>query len=238
MPDSIPFGRVLSYKRINTLDGRDVLAVSRCLHRLGYRWREPTFEFGWRMRDNVELFRRHQNMNAIGVYDLPTHQHLSPLFEDYEKWLYTHAGQPKPPVGATNVDKLMHAIWTLYAQRPWHYHAVRPFLLYPNGHPIRYTFDCSWLVTQAFYMAGLADPNDYGYKGGYGNTESLRSNGRQVSTPAPADLVFYGYYGSSSNPAHVAMMVGHGKCIGFGSEAGPRLLDKDYRPVREYRRYV
>ena len=83
---------------MKTMTGRDVLAVSRALHRLGYRWREPTAAYGWQMRDNVQLFRRRQNMNALGVYDKATHEHLAPKFDDYERWLYNHANAvPAPP---------------------------------------------------------------------------------------------------------------------------------------------
>ena len=132
----------------------------------------------------------------------------------------------------------MHSVWTLYAQRPWHYHMVRPFILYPVGRHIAYTFDCSWFVTQCFYMSGLQDPNGVKYRGGVGNTETLRAHGTQVGGPAPGRLVFYGSYGSASNPAHVAMCVDHGKCIGHGSEGGPRLLPVGYRTPTQYREYV
>jgi cell wall-associated NlpC family hydrolase len=232
------FHRNLVYHQVRTMTGRDVLAVSRCLHRLGYRWQEPTDAYGWHMRDQVQLYRRRSNMNPLGVYDAPTHAHLAPEFDAYERWLYTHAQSTPSPPASDPVGRLMHAAWTLYAQRPWMYHAVRPFILFPAGRHIPYAFDCSWLCTQAFYQSGLPDPNGVGYRGGQGNTESLRAHGHSVTDPQPGDLAFWGYYGSSSNPAHVAMCVDNGKTIGFGSSGGPRLLPINYRPLREVRRYV
>lgn len=230
------FGRVLQYNPKKVMSGRDVLAVSRCLHRHGYRWKEPTMDFGWRMRDNVELFQRRHNQNPDGVYDEPVHKYLAPLFDGYEHWLYTHAPVvPKPPSDeAQKRGRLMQALWTLYAQRPWGYHAVRPFILYPVGKHIAYAFDCSWMVTQVFYMAGLPDPNGLNYRGGIGNTSTLAAHGTRVSKPTAGDLAFY------SNPDHVAMISNEAGTmdIGFGSSGGPRLLGVNYRPVVEFRSYV
>ena len=98
MSKLVPFKRNLVYKQVKTMEGRDVLAVSRCLHRLHYRWKEPTLAYGWQMRDNVQLYRRRQNMNPIGVYDQATHGHLAPEFDEYERWLYAHViATPSPP---------------------------------------------------------------------------------------------------------------------------------------------
>jgi cell wall-associated NlpC family hydrolase len=232
------FARNLVYKRVKTMEGRDVLAVSRCLHRLHYRWKEPTLAYGWQMRDNVQLYRRRQNMNPLGVYDAPTHAHLSPEFDDYERWLYSHVQAPPTQAETDPAGRLMHAIWTMYAQRPWHYNMVRPFILYPVGRHIGYTFDCSWFVTQAFYMAGLQDPNGFGYHGGMGNTSTLQQHGTQVAQARPGDLLFYGSWGSGSDPAHVAMACSERNGMGFGSSGGPRVLPMGYRTIRSIRRYT
>jgi cell wall-associated NlpC family hydrolase len=226
------FHRNLVYHQVRTTTGRDVLAISRCLHRLHYRAKPPTDAYGWGMRDNVQLYRRRQNMNPLGVYDAPTHAHLAPEFDEYERWLYTHVQAPPSPEPSTNVDRLMHAIWTMYSQRPWWYHAVRPFILYPVGRHVAYAFDCSWFVTQAFYMSGLPDPNGFGYHGGIGNTSTLAVHGTRVSDAKPGDLLFYG------NPDHVAMACSEKMCMGFGSSGGPRIYPHGYRPISQIRRYV
>jgi cell wall-associated NlpC family hydrolase len=226
------FHRNLVYHQTRTVTGRDVLAVSRCLHRLGYRWKPPTDAYGWAMRDNVQLYRRRQNMNDIGVYDQPTHSHLAPNFDEYERWLYTHVQAPPSPDPVDNVGRLMHSLWTCYAQRPWHYRMVRPFILYPVGRHIAYTFDCSWYVTQVFYMSGLPDPNGFGYRGGVGNTGTLAAHGTRVSDPRPGDLIFY------SDPDHVGMACSERNVMGFGSEGGPRVAPQGYRTISQIRRYV
>jgi len=232
------FGRVLRYHRFGAADkGRDVLAVSRALHLHGYRWSEPTDTYGWRMRDNVELFQRRHNQKDDGVYDAPVHAYLAEMFDPYSDWLYRNAEQRPVKPDASPRDRLMRAVWYLYAKRPWTYHAVRPFLLYNYEQKLRYAFDCSWFAKQVYFLARLPSP-DGGYAGGNGNTETLRAHGRHVSVPNPGDLAFYGYYGSSSNPAHVCVCVANQKTIGFGSSGGPRLLDLHYRTLREVRAYV
>ncbi len=235
----VAFGRTLRYHRFGAADkGRDVLAVSRALHLHGYRWAEATDTYGWRMRDNVELFQRRHNQNPDGVYDGPVHEYLAPLFDGYSDWLYANAEQRPERPDVTDRDRLMHAVWYLYALRPWVYHPVRPFILYTYDQRVGYAFDCSWFAKQAYYLARVASPDGLSYGSGMGNTETLRAGGRRVSVPSPGDLVFYGWFGSSSDPAHVAVCVAHGKCIGFGSSGGPRLLDLNYRPIREIRAYV
>lgn len=239
-PHPITFYRELKYRLGRSPEGRDVLAVSRALHQHGFRSADATMIFGWRMRDNVELFRRHQNMNAIGVYDRETHRHLTPLFDSYGRWLYTHHDhQPPQPSPDQRIDSLMHALWSCYAMRPWVYRAIRPFMLYAQGTRIRYTYDCSWFFKQVYYMAGLPSPDQDGYQGGYGNTESLRVHGRAViGGIQPGDGIFYGEFGNRNDPAHVAMASGNGMCIGFGSSGGPWLEPQNYRPIRTVRRYV
>src|SRR5262245_28291311 len=228
---SLPaFNRRLSYKRLDPMKGRDVLAVERTLEREGFRKRKPVLTYGWRARENVKAFQADAKLRVTGVYDLRTHQKLAPLFDDYDRWLYNHSLAPAKPVASPR-DKLMRAVWALYATKPWDYHLVRPFLLYSWTQRIRYHYDCSWFATQVYYRARLPDPNGYSYKGGYGNTESLRGQGVRVNKALPGDLVFYGSYGSSTDPAHVVVAVAHGNCIGHGSTGGPRLLPQTYRDI-------
>lgn len=81
--------------------------------------------------------------------------------------------------------------------------------------------DCSSFVTSVYKSAGLKDPNDTAFSGGY--TGTLGQNGRRVMNPKPGDLILYG-------PAphhHVEMYVGPGdKTIGHGSApVDPGVID-------------
>lgn len=234
----VAFGRVLRYRALRRMTGRDVLAVTRTLHMHRYQWASPTQSYGWRARDSVRLFQRVRRLPVDGVYGEATHQKLAWLFDGYSDWLYTHADVTPTRPERTARDRLMHALWYCYSLRPWYYHPVRPFILYGYEDRVGYAFDCSWLVKQVFYLAKLPSPDGYSYSSGYGNTESLRAAGRQVATAMPGDVIHYGYYGSPSNPAHVAVASGNDHCIGFGASGGPFLLPVNYRPVREIRRHI
>ena len=133
MSKLVPFKRNLVYKQVKTMEGRDVLAVSRCLHRLHYRWKEPTLAYGWQMRDNVQLYRRRQNMNPIGVYDQATHGHLAPEFDEYERWLYAARDRDSQPThrrrrqaDAQRVDAVRAAAVALPPRPPVHPLPGRP----------------------------------------------------------------------------------------------------------------
>lgn len=74
--------------------------------------------------------------------------------------------------------------------------------------------DCSQWVTAMFHSAGLADPNDQSYGGGY--TGTLGAAGQYITRSAlqPGDLVLYG----SAPHHHVELYVGPGDTtIGHGS---------------------
>ena len=242
------FGRLLVFRPGAVMKGRDVLAVERTLRQRGFRPQAPGFEYGSHAHDNVLAFQRHVGLFRDGQYGSDTHRGLSPLFDDYSRWLYSHPDLPHPmraadlPAGGgdaqRDVGHLMHNLWGFYAMRPWNYHAVRPFTLYRSGEHVDKAFDCSWLVTEVYFAAGLPDPNGFDYHGGAGSTESLRVKGQRVSTAKPGDLIFYGTFGDELDPAHVVMASGNDKCIGFGSTGGPRLLPVDFRPVKDIRRYV
>jgi cell wall-associated NlpC family hydrolase len=46
------------------------------------------------------------------------------------------------------------------------------------------------------------------------------------------------YAGSNGVINHVAIYVGNGKVVSFGSEPGPLLLNVNYRTVAQTRRYL
>lgn len=113
------------------------------------------------------------------------------------------------------------------------YSQVRPF---PGYSQMRQTAtDCSGFVTDCYQEGGAPDPNGLGYTH-LGWTGTMMARGRKVSQAVPGDLHFW------SGPAHVAMDVGNGNIIGWGSLPGPKLLTLDdehsfhssYYGVRQY----
>lgn len=93
--------------------------------------------------------------------------------------------------------------------------------------------DCSssatWILWQAYLHFGLEDRlNGTGWKSGY--TGTLSKNGRRIyGTPKVGDLVFYG---RAWPYEHVAVSLGGRLVFSHGSDAGPYLLDLDYRSDR------
>jgi hypothetical protein len=83
-----------------------------------------------------------------------------------------------------------------------------------GGHDEPIVTDCSGFVTLVYKAAGAPDPNNRGYDG-FGYTGTLASNGRRTNDPQPGDLVFYG---SGPPWSHVAVYIGAGEVIGFGSD--------------------
>jgi cell wall-associated NlpC family hydrolase len=95
--------------------------------------------------------------------------------------------------------------------------------------------DCSSFVTLCYKEGGAPDPNRRGYDG-YGFTGTLWPRGVKVYTPRIADLVFYGW-GRSGWPTHVALYVGNGEVISFGSTPIRKLPIRyrgDYMGCRTY----
>lgn len=103
--------------------------------------------------------------------------------------------------------------------------------------------DCSafatWCLWNGLDHYGVRDTvNGQRWKAGY--TGTMWTHGKQVrkrSNVLRGDLALYGNpFGATG---HVAICVGGGKVISFGSEAGPFLLPIDYRAdVRQIRRYI
>lgn len=109
------------------------------------------------------------------------------------------------------------------------------------------TIDCSafatwvlWDATRGYHAADTDFANGADWKSGH--TGTLVQHGRKLrprERMRPLDLVFYGDEGW--RPAHVAIYVGGGKVISHGSEAGPFLLNVNYRSdvgIWATRRYV
>jgi hypothetical protein len=100
-----------------------------------------------------------------------------------------------------------------------------------TGEPNGYRSDCSQWVTSVYKSAGLPDPNGTDYT--WGNTRTLGSHGKLVSSPKPGDLGLYGSFPFH----HVEMVVGLNplRFAGHGSppvdQVAPGLPD-------QYRSYV
>jgi hypothetical protein len=101
--------------------------------------------------------------------------------------------------------------------------------------------DCSSSVTGLYWLAGLRDPNGFGYTG-LGYTGTLKNHGRvvwRIGQPLtllrPGDLIFYG----RGTFSHVTMYLASGRVYSHGSERGPYNLPALYRGDAYYaRRYV
>jgi hypothetical protein len=103
--------------------------------------------------------------------------------------------------------------------------------------------DCSstatWLLWNGLYVPyGVHDiVNGENWRAGF--TGTMLHHGKPVqhrSNIRVGDLVIYGSGGSGE---HVALCIGGGKVFSHGSEAGPFILDIDYRrDIMSIRRYI
>ena len=96
--------------------------------------------------------------------------------------------------------------------------------------------DCSSFFILCYKEAGAGDPNGTRFDGS-GNTHSLVLRGRWTNDPLPGDAAFYGpggqlpaYLGGTRRPPeHVAVYIGEGAIISFGSTPIRRFDTVDYR---------
>lgn len=132
-----------------------------------------------------------------------------------------------------------HAPQMHYTQQPQRWQGIASGLRsYRGEYPTQ--ADCSSFVTWILWDATRGyDAADRDFVNGQrwraGHTGTLVKKGREVDTRRLRllDLVFYGNEGW--RPGHVAIVVvpgslhGSAKVVSFGSEAGPYLLEADYR---------
>lgn len=101
--------------------------------------------------------------------------------------------------------------------------------------------DCSsfatWCVWNGLDHYGVRDTvNGLMWRAGWTGTMATHGK-RVVHRVMRADLALYG--DPVGRTGHVAVCIGGGKVISFGSEAGPYLLDINYRAdLRQIRRYI
>ena len=99
-------------------------------------------------------------------------------------------------------------------QSDYVYSATRPYPPNLFGPPLPVKTDCSGFATLCYKEAGAPDPNGLGYSG-QAYTGTLEMNGRPTKNPQPGDLAFW------SSPDHVAVYIGGGNIIQFGSPPAP-----------------
>ncbi len=81
----------------------------------------------------------------------------------------------------------------------------------------RITFDCSGFVGSVYKAAGLPSPYTVGYTGTSFDVAACK-NMQKVSEKhaKPGDVVVF--------PDHIALYIGHGKCISMGQEGDPKTV--------------
>lgn len=118
-----------------------------------------------------------------------------------------------------------------YTQGPERWEGIHSHVRSFRGDVPHYA-DCSAFATWVLWDATLRfKPRDFvnGTAWRSGHTGTLVKKGRRVDPDRlrPLDLVFYGDEGW--RPQHVAVYVGGGQVVSFGSDAGPFLLPVRYR---------
>lgn len=227
----VPLIRHLHYG----MKGKDVTAVQLALRNARFRNDAPTGHYGVKMKHEVGEFKKSQGIRLEVGYDVKTHRalwpHFGPVAHDLYKTMYQN--RQYLPMRQGVVDTALFG----YDQRTvMHYtqdgRRMTDFAPPPN---VPNWTDCSGFATWCYKSAGAPDPNGFRYNG-YGFTGTMLQNGRKVSPASlvKADLIFYG-----SPVSHVAIYVGSGRVISFGSEVGPLLLDMHYRSdFNQCRRYI
>jgi cell wall-associated NlpC family hydrolase len=122
--------------------------------------------------------------------------------------------------------RVVEAAESALASESYRYAQVRPMASSLLDAEAYTTTDCSSFVTLCYKAAGARDPNGRDYDG-TGYTGTLVEQGRWVDDPEPGDLVFYGE--ARTRPVHVALYVGDGKAISFGTDPMVK-VPVSYRP--------
>lgn len=134
------------------------------------------------------------------------------------------------PTSFTKRDAIVYAaMWGFYNDVQMHYtqgsQRMKDFDPPPN---VPGNTDCSGFATWCYKSGQAIDPNGLNYNG-TGYTGTLWSNGQNITFAQiqKGDLVFYG--NPQSPNGHVAVYVGFGFVVSFGSEEGPYIWPVNYR---------
>lgn len=130
-----------------------------------------------------------------------------------------------------------------YTQDERRWDGIRHHLSARHGKFPRHA-DCSsfatWCLWNGLFLSfGLPDTVNGG-DWEYGNTDTMHSHGRRVTRAGlvRADLILYGRPGVHRTH-HVAIAIGGGLAVSFGSERGPFKVKINYRrDILAYRRYI
>lgn len=221
--------------------GRDVRALKRALRRAGFwpKGERITNVFDETTDKAVREFQKDRRLEIDGQVGENTFGALLSHYDPYSRFLVERVRKRMQKlnnptgkrqrivaaafVGYTNRDRIR------YTQDARRMQGVRERIRVPAFPTFE---DCSSFATWCYWVAGAPDPNGRGYDG-FGFTGTQIGPGKQVATPRPGDLVFYGWEPAPrSCPKHVALYVGNGKVVSHGSESGPNLATLDYRSDR------
>lgn len=216
--------------------GKDVFALQRALSKAGLRkWGSFTYAFGDGTKRQVQKFQSRVGLKADGVYGPETHAKLARYYDAYGAWLMA---QQRQKMLLTPREKIKNAAVFGYNNRAYIHYTQSSRRMYGVRNKIKPPMipiyeDCSSYSTWTYYVAGVKDPNGFGYNG-YGFTGTLALHGTRTYTPKVGDLALYGFYPYS----HVTIYIGNGYCISHGNESGPQKLNVYYRNVAQFRTYI
>lgn len=223
------------------MKGPDVYAHKAALANAGYgRGLVWSPRFGYGLEHAVNRWRGRHGFPKTGrvderMFNVLRANHRYGPFAAHQLYLARKRLEPTPRA------KIVAASMFSYNVRGSIHYTQGPSRMYGVRHRVRppaipYFEDCSSFATWLYWVAGLPDPNGFGYNG-LGYTGTLIMHGHQVSSGfMVGDLVFYGY-GLGGVPSHVAIYVGDGRVVSHGAESGPLLLPIGYRTRRYVRRY-
>jgi peptidoglycan hydrolase-like protein with peptidoglycan-binding domain len=219
------------------MHGTDVFALQRALRAAGYRKRKASINYGVRCRRSVRNFQRKHNLPVTGRLNQDTLDKLAKWYDGYGVYLIKQ--QQKRTARLREVSKVHKSVQTAFFllahKDATHYTqdaSLRMSWLRDRIRPpkIPKWLDCSSACTWYRWVAGLSDPNGFNYNG-TGYTGTMLAHGTRVTSPQEGDMTFY------RGPDHVVIEVGQGRVISDGSDAGPYILSRGYRPVYQTRRY-
>jgi hypothetical protein len=230
------------------MSGPDVLALHRALAKAGFHaWKLRKVGFGATLDRDLRRYQQHLKLKADGVYGSVTHAHLAKHYDAFGINLILSYETPKQQAR----NALVAAAMTLYNMRALVHYTQGPARMFIVRHKIKTTKvlamqrsvweDCSSGVTGLYYMAGVPDPNGFGFNS-LGYTGTLALHGRAVSRSA-ATVGTLAFYGRAYPYSHVGAVVARPggnslRIFSHGSENGPYLLDVDYRgDLRQLRSY-
>lgn len=250
----VPHPRDLKRK----MAGKDVLALQRALSVAGFHsWNLRTGQFGAQLEKDVRRFQTAKKIKVDGQYGQVTHAHLAasrgpkgqPAYDGYGINLLL--GMMSTPMEKSQ-QTLVAAAMALYNIRSRVHYTQGPSRMWIVKNHVKTAAgvskawavyeDCSSSATGLYYIAGVPDPNQFRFNG-LGYTGTLSVCGRRWTRATKPPIGALAFYGRAYPWTHVSVIInrpatGSSRVFSHGSEAGPYLLDVDYRSdhrqTREY----